>query len=100
MVCIGEKTTFAPAASAARFWPARELAERLCSWASWRAAVVAATAGYMAFLAGPPALGFVGQAWGLLNMFYLLVACLVVVLLFSWSAGSERKTSAATPLEL
>lgn len=59
-----------------------------------------ATAGYMAFLAGPPALGFVGQAWGLLNMFYLLVACLVVVLLFSWSAGSERKTSAATPLEL
>lgn len=36
--------------------------------------------GYAAFLVGPPLLGFIGQAWGLLNMFYLLaffVACAV-----------------------
>lgn len=38
------------------------------------------TFGYIAFLVGPPLLGFLGQAWGLLNMFYLLaffVACAV-----------------------
>ena len=38
------------------------------------------TFGYAAFLVGPPLLGFLGQAWGLLNMFYLLaffVACAV-----------------------
>lgn len=36
--------------------------------------------GYIAFLVGPPLLGFLGQSWGLLNMFYLLaffVACAV-----------------------
>ena len=59
-----------------------------------------ATAGYLSFLAGPPVLGFFGQVWGLLNMFYLLVAFLVVVLLFSWSAGNERKVAANTSLEL
>ena len=38
------------------------------------------TFGYAAFLVGPPLLGFLGQSWGLLNMFYLLaffVACAV-----------------------
>ena len=38
------------------------------------------TFGYIAFLVGPPLLGFLGQAWGLLNMFYMLaffVACAV-----------------------
>ncbi len=38
------------------------------------------TFGYIAFLVGPPLLGFLGQSWGLLNMFYLLaffVACAV-----------------------
>lgn len=38
------------------------------------------TFGYIAFLVGPPLLGFLGQAWGLLIMFYLLaffVACAV-----------------------
>ena len=38
------------------------------------------TFGYVAFLVGPPLLGFLGQSWGLLNMFYLLaffVACAV-----------------------
>jgi MFS family permease len=38
------------------------------------------TFGYLAFLVGPPLLGFLGQSWGLLNMFYLLaffVACAV-----------------------
>lgn len=38
------------------------------------------TFGYLSFLVGPPLLGFLGQSWGLLNMFYLLaffVACAV-----------------------
>lgn len=38
------------------------------------------TFGYIAFLVGPPILGFLGQSWGLLNMFYHLafvVACAV-----------------------
>ncbi|MDH6422622.1 MFS transporter [Aurantimicrobium minutum] len=46
---------------------------------SQRVATVTAF-GYVAFLVGPPLLGFLGQAWGLLNMFYLLaffVACAV-----------------------
>lgn len=46
---------------------------------SQRVATVTAF-GYAAFLVGPPLLGFLGQAWGLLNMFYLLaffVACAV-----------------------
>lgn len=46
---------------------------------SQRVATVTAF-GYAAFLVGPPLLGFIGQAWGLLNMFYLLaffVACAV-----------------------
>lgn len=46
---------------------------------SQRVATVTAF-GYAAFLVGPPLLGFLGQSWGLLNMFYLLaffVACAV-----------------------
>lgn len=38
------------------------------------------TFGYLSFLVGPPLLGFLGQSWALLNMFYLLaffVACAV-----------------------
>lgn len=53
---------------------------------SQRVATVTAF-GYAAFLVGPPLLGFLGQSWGLLNMFYLLaffVACAV------YFAGAAR----------
>jgi MFS family permease len=48
------------------------------------------TFGYVAFLVGPPLLGFLGQTWGLLNMFLLLAAVL---------AGTIYVAKAATPLE-
>lgn len=48
------------------------------------------TFGYIAFLVGPPLLGFVGQSWGLLNMFYLLAACVAAAVFF---AGAARPTS-------
>jgi MFS family permease len=57
---------------------------------SQRVATVTAF-GYAAFLVGPPLLGFIGQAWGLLNMFYLLaffVACAV------FFAGAAKPISA------
>ncbi|WP_344779588.1 MFS transporter [Microbacterium kribbense] len=38
----------------------------------------AATIGYVAFLAGPPALGFISDHIGLLNTLYILVALIVV----------------------
>jgi MFS family permease len=48
------------------------------------------TFGYIAFLVGPPLLGFVGQSWGLLNMFYLLAACVAAAVYF---AGAARPSS-------
>ena len=50
-----------------------------------------ATCGYLAFLAGPPMLGFIGQRVGLLNMFYMLVVFLVIVIFFSPSAGGRKQ---------
>ncbi|WP_280804027.1 MFS transporter [Aurantimicrobium minutum] len=44
------------------------------------------TFGYIAFLVGPPLLGFVGQSWGLLNMFYLLAACVAAAVFFAGAA--------------
>jgi MFS family permease len=41
---------------------------------------VVSTMGYLAFLVGPPAIGFVGEHIGLLNAFFLVVALLVVAL--------------------
>jgi fucose permease len=48
------------------------------------------TFGYVAFLVGPPFLGFLGQTWGLLNMFLLLAVFL---------AGTIYVAKAAAPLE-
>lgn len=45
-----------------------------------------ASFGYVAFLVGPPSLGYLGQSWGLLNMFYVLVALLVVSFIFVGAA--------------
>jgi MFS family permease len=56
------------------------------------------TFGYVAFLVGPPLLGFLGQWWGLLNMFFLIAAFLVVAWFASGSAGKQKlhhKTSHA-----
>lgn len=47
--------------------------------------------GYVAFLVGPPLLGFIGQTWGLLNMFYLLAAFVAAAVYF---AGAARPLSA------
>ena len=50
-----------------------------------------ASFGYIAFLVGPPTLGFLGQTWGLLNMFYVLVALLAVSVIFVGAARPERE---------
>ncbi len=49
----------------------------------------AATIGYVAFLAGPPALGFISEQIGLLNTLYIIVALIV---------ASGLASSAAKPL--
>ncbi|MFM6967261.1 MAG: MFS transporter, partial [Rhodoluna sp.] len=36
-----------------------------------------ASSGYIAFLVGPPLLGFLGQTWGVTNMFYVVAGFLV-----------------------
>jgi MFS family permease len=46
--------------------------------------------GYGAFLAGPPLLGFVADAFGMLNMFYVIAAFLVVALLVAGAAGKRK----------
>jgi len=51
-----------------------------------------ASSGYLAFLVGPPLLGFLGQAWGVTNMFYVIAAFLVVAAIFASGAG-HKKTS-------
>ena len=45
---------------------------------SARRVALVATCGYTAFLVGPPLLGLLGQSIGLLNMFGVLAACLVL----------------------
>jgi MFS family permease len=49
-----------------------------------------ASSGYLAFLVGPPLLGFLGQAWGVTNMFFVLVAALVVTFIFATGAGNTK----------
>lgn len=54
---------------------------------SSRRVATVTTFGYIAFLVGPPLLGFVGQSWGLLNMFYLLAAFVAAAV---FVAGAAR----------
>ena len=59
----------------------------------------AATIGYVAFLGGPPVLGFISEHIGLLNTLFILVALVVASGLFSSAARplrEEEKTPAAT----
>lgn len=55
---------------------------------------IAATLGYMAFLVGPPGLGFIGEHAGL-RMAMLPVLALVVVALFCAGAADSRKLEKA-----
>ena len=52
---------------------------------SGRVAVVS-TFGYIAFLVGPPLLGFLGESWGVLNMFFVVAGLLVVSVVFAGAA--------------
>ena len=49
-----------------------------------------ATIGYFAFLVGPPAIGFLGQYFGLLNG---LLAVLVLVIVAGFVSGAAREPS-------
>lgn len=49
--------------------------------------------GYGAFLVGPPALGFIAQEWGLLNMFYIMAACVAAAVYF---AGEAKPLASST----
>lgn len=46
--------------------------------------------GYGAFLVGPPLLGFLGQAWGMLNMYFVIAALLGTAVFFAAAAGNKR----------
>ena len=54
---------------------------------------IVASFGYVAFLVGPPLLGFLGQTWGLLNMFFVLVALLAI---FVVVAGAAKQRESIT----
>ena len=57
---------------------------------SARKVAFVASSGYLAFLVGPPLLGFLGQVWGVTNMFYVIAGFLVVAALFSSGAGNSK----------
>lgn len=48
--------------------------------------------GYGSALVGPPVLGFLGQAWGLLNVFYVVCLFLVLTFFVSASTGNAKKS--------
>jgi fucose permease len=49
-----------------------------------------ASSGYLAFLVGPPLLGFLGQAWGLTNMFYVIAAFMLIAAFFARGAAEPK----------
>ena len=52
--------------------------------------------GYFAFLVGPPVLGLLGEAWGILNALFLILALMVLAGLAA-PAARERTYSAPAP---
>ena len=52
----------------------------------------ASTLGYMAFLVGPPLLGLLGEQFGLLQAFYVVLAGAVLAGLVAGAAGQTRET--------
>jgi MFS family permease len=57
---------------------------------SARRVAFVASAGYMAFLVGPPLLGFLGHAWGVTNMFTVVALFLVLTIVFASGAGNTK----------
>jgi cyanate permease len=62
---------------------------------SARKVAFVASAGYLAFLVGPPLLGFLGQVWGVTNMFYIVALFLVLSIVFASGAGNTKGTGSA-----
>jgi MFS family permease len=62
---------------------------------SARRVAFVASAGYMAFLVGPPLLGFLGHAWGVTNMFSVVALFLVLTIVFASGAGNSKGTGSA-----
>ena len=52
--------------------------------------------GYFAFLVGPPVLGLLGEAWGILNALFLILALMVLAGLAA-PAARERSYAAPAP---
>lgn len=48
--------------------------------------------GYAAFLVGPPLLGFVGQAIGVVNMYWVVLTFIAVSVVVAGAAGSKRSS--------
>lgn len=59
---------------------------------SARKVAFVASSGYLAFLVGPPALGFLGQVWGVTNMFYVVAIFLVLTIIFASGAGNKKSS--------
>ncbi|GAA2089536.1 MFS transporter [Brevibacterium salitolerans] len=58
-----------------------------------------ATSGYLAFLVGPPLLGFVGELWGLPNAMLIVAALLVVVAIATFRLpGQQPQTTEVDPV--
>jgi MFS family permease len=57
---------------------------------SARKVAFVASSGYLAFLVGPPALGFLGQVWGVTNMFFVIALFLVLTIVFASGAGNTK----------
>lgn len=53
--------------------------------------------GYMAFLVGPPLLGFLGEAWGLLNMYWVITLFFVLTFFVSGAAGGRLAIKETKP---
>lgn len=48
------------------------------------------TSGYGAFLVGPPLLGFLGQSWGFLRMYWVIVGFLILAFAAASQAGKRK----------
>jgi len=56
-----------------------------------RKVAMVSTFGYVAFLVGPPLLGFVGENIGVLNMYWLILMFIALSVVAAGAAGSRRR---------
>ena len=56
-----------------------------------RKVALVSTFGYMAFLVGPPLLGFVAQIVGVLNMYWVILLFIALSVVVSGAAGTRRR---------